>query len=119
MPGWCWRRSSAPAAPATPTFVPDAPEVADAESLWTSAEEDAAGVVAWTMIVGADRLVAPVVLSTVAVLLASVSLIATATPTPTCALLVVAEPSATVVVLLSDDASMLMALVAVTVDEST
>ena len=58
-------------------------------------------------------------LSTVAVLLATVSLIATATPTLRFALLVVESPSAVVAVLLSDEASMLIALLAVTVDEST
>jgi len=107
-------------APATPMFVPDTPDVADAEVLSISGvEEEAVGVAAWTMMVGAVRLVVPVVFSTVAVLLTSVSLIATATPTLRFALLVVALPSATVEVLLLDDASMLMALVAVTVDEST
>ena len=81
--------------------------------------EGAPGVAVCTLIVGAERLVAPVVLSTVAVLLETVSLIATATPTLRLALLVAESPSAVVAVLLSDVASMLMALPAVTVDEST
>ncbi len=104
--------------PATPTFSPETPEVADAESSWTS-ESDAVGAVAATLMTRADRLAGPVVFSTVAVLLATVSLIATATPTLVSALAVVVDASASVVALLSADASMLMVLCAVTVDEST
>ncbi len=107
-------------APASPTFLPDAPAVADAVVLSTfGVGEGVPGVAVCTLIVGAESWVLAVVLSIVAVLLASVSLIATPTPTLEFALLVVESPSAVVEALLFDDASMLMALPAVTVDEST
>jgi hypothetical protein len=112
-------------APATPTLVPDAPEVAVTVVLnpggaaVAPAGGGGEGVVAWTLMVGADRLVVPVLLAIVAVLLARVSLIATATPTLSGEFEVVDSPSAMVDVVLVDDASILIALVPVTLDEST
>ena len=107
-------------APASPTFVPDAPEVAVTVVFSTfGVGEGVPGVAVSTLMVGAESWVAPVVLSIVAVLLATVSLIAIPTPTLEFALLVVESPSAVVDALLLEDASMLMELPAVTVDEST